>query len=305
MSAALVASVLALSAPHEGAAGLAAVEVRGEVSEGWARRLREAADDGISRAGLTVSPVARPACDEPGCWVAVAQEHGLSRVIDVVVEVEGHAYAVRIRILRGDDGEPLATVAETCNPCAVEEAAEMVAASFARTRFELDRLRSAPASLRVTTTPDGAILRLEGRIVGRSPYEGLVSAGTLVLEAELAGFQPASRSVALAPDARERVHLVLEPVARPRPRPRMAVGAGLLGAGGALAIAGGVLVGIDSRPWRGRCSGRDVDVDGDCRFLYDTLSPGAVLVAAGAALATTGVVLVVRASKRRGREARR
>jgi hypothetical protein len=61
----------------------------------------------------------------------------------------------------------------------------------------------------------------------------------------------------------------------------------------ALGVAGTALIAIDGRDWRGRCSGSNVDADGNCRFAYRTLPIGVTLAALGAASIASGVGLIV------------
>ena len=64
---------------------------------------------------------------------------------------------------------------------------------------------------------------------------------------------------------------------------------------GGLALAGGgaALLAIDGRPYRGRCSGDDVDYAGHCRYEYDTKVAGIVLTSIAGAAVITGIALLV------------
>jgi hypothetical protein len=55
---------------------------------------------------------------------------------------------------------------------------------------------------------------------------------------------------------------------------------------------------LDDRQYKNRCSGENMDVNGTCKFSYDTVAGGAVLVAGGAALTITGAVLLAVGKKR-------
>ena len=46
-----------------------------------------------------------------------------------------------------------------------------------------------------------------------------------------------------------------------------------------------------------KCSGSDVDADGDCRYMFDMRWGGAALLAAGAIATTIGTMLLVRNKK--------
>ena len=104
---------------------------------------------------------------------------------------------------------------------------------------------------------------------------------------------------------RESVSFSLEPLppdrvegpadAGPAPKRRdskVIAGGSLLGVGVASVVAGSVLVGIHARPITGDCADDNVDGDGDCRFLHDTRTGGAVALAVGGVALVTGAVLV-------------
>jgi hypothetical protein len=62
------------------------------------------------------------------------------------------------------------------------------------------------------------------------------------------------------------------------------------------------LLAIDDRPneTKAKCSGEDVDDDGDCKYLYDTHWAGSSLAVAGAVAATLGVAILVGSRRRAG-----
>ena len=66
-------------------------------------------------------------------------------------------------------------------------------------------------------------------------------------------------------------------------------------------LGGGIaLLAIDGRPYKQDCSGMNVDVDGRCRYRYDTLAGGAALTGVGIAAFVVGIStgLVVFSRKR-------
>lgn len=65
-------------------------------------------------------------------------------------------------------------------------------------------------------------------------------------------------------------------------------------------VAGAVLLVLDERPYRARCSGAGRDVNGECEFLYDTLPGGAASLAIGGAALVTGITLAVIGHRRGG-----
>lgn len=100
-------------------------------------------------------------------------------------------------------------------------------------------LCSRTGELRIASTPAGATLRLDGSIVGTSPFRSLsMRTGPHELVGEKSGYRPAKRSIVVAAGQALDVHLVLDPAPRPlasRPWFWPVVG------GAALAIAGVVV----------------------------------------------------------------
>lgn len=91
--------------------------------------------------------------------------------------------------------------------------------------------------------------------------------------------------------------------APPRRDPLVPAGAATLAVGVLATIGGATLLALDDRQYQRRCSGDDVDVNGTCRFSYDTLTGGAVLTAVGVAAIGSGIAMLV-VGKRRGARSR-
>lgn len=76
-------------------------------------------------------------------------------------------------------------------------------------------LCSRTGELRVATTPAGVTLRLDGAIVGTSPFRSLsMRAGTHELVGEKPGYRAAKRSIVVTAGKPLDVHLVLDPAPR-------------------------------------------------------------------------------------------
>jgi hypothetical protein len=56
---------------------------------------------------------------------------------------------------------------------------------------------------------------------------------------------------------------------------------------------------LDERPIERKCNGDNVDADGDCRLLYDTMAGGVAAAVVGGVLTAVGVALLVVAKKRK------
>nr|MBP7292390.1 hypothetical protein [Nannocystaceae bacterium] len=55
---------------------------------------------------------------------------------------------------------------------------------------------------------------------------------------------------------------------------------------------------LDEAPMRSRCSGENIDIEGHCKYRYDSLGAGIGVLVGGAAALATGVALLVVAKRR-------
>ena len=82
----------------------------------------------------------------------------------------------------------------------------------ARVRSRVTELRARPATLRVTSTPAGASIRIDGQVRGEStPAELQLPPGSHRVEVSLAGHQSASTTVEVALGGQQGADLVLRP----------------------------------------------------------------------------------------------
>ena len=137
---------------------------------------------------------------------------------------------------------------------------------------------------------------VDSKLVGLTPTEQTLLEGQHVVQVRLDGYVTDERRVELVPGVRERLEVPLrrEPkVARFR-----AAGWASLFVGLPVAAAGVTLLALDGRPYTRQCSGNDIDRAGQCRYLYNTDWGGGIALAAGAALITAGVMLLLRTRDR-------
>lgn len=140
-----------------------------------------------------------------------------------------------------------------------------IAEAFAQSRARV-------ATLRVTTSADGAEVRVDGRPVGRSPIvdEIFVEPGSHTIEAKLTGYAVASQRVDAKAASADTVKLALTPLTVPTssgtvppPPPRSPVPAFVIaGVGAASFIAGGVLLGVSATSGADLRDGLPRDSDG-------------------------------------------
>ena len=193
----------------------------------------------------------------------------------------------------------VAEVRETCEVCGVAEVVELVHRQSAALGERLAKLAPMPGRVDLSSSPSGATIAVDDATVGRTPLKVELDAGPHRLRATLAGHSPMVHDIVTVGGVVEGWSFDFRPLPTPRREKRMrTAGWALLGIGSAAVVPGIVFLALDERPYRARCSGADVDGDGDCRKIYDGVIHGAVLTAVGLALVATGIALVVSARRK-------
>lgn len=276
-------------------------------------RLREQVDLqlrlGLLRGRLVVAdPAAAPPepCDQR-CLAAIGAAARAEFLVRADVTAADRDYTLRLE-LYGAGGERLAESATTCEVCGLREFATMVADQAALLAGRAVGFARPPPALVVVTDPPGALVLLDGTQLGAAPVERVTTAGTHHVRVQLAGHLPEDRDVELVPGVRETLRLDLRRA--PRTLRLRAVGWAALGLAVPLLAAGPALLAVDGRPYPVDCDPQDFNsMRGVCRNLFTTTPAGAAMIAVGAALAITGVALLVhtrdrtRGSQRRPRAA--
>jgi hypothetical protein len=252
--------------------------------------LQAALERGLGRGQLLPFRDAQAdACRDDECVRARAAAHGARYVLRGEVSERDRNFSTALALLDATTLAPVAQARRDCEVCGsaelLETLADQGAALGARPVVAAPRL----GTLWLRTRPEGARARVDGEAVGSTPLRHEVDAGPHRVAFELAGHLPVERDVVATAGVEELVEVELEP----RRRPLRIAGAVLLGMGLGATGAGGVLLGIDGRPDRSRCTGDDVDFAGRCRLRFETTIPGAAATAGGVALVITGVALLV------------
>jgi TolB-like protein len=265
---------------------------------------------GFSRDGAVVVPSAEVAaaiegpCNDAACVRAVASQTGARWVVRALVEHSDRSYALELELLDGTSGEVVARNRDACDICGLEEVAKLTADQAAVLQREIAALERVQTSLRVESTPAGARVWLDGELVGVTPLVRPTTPGRHRLRLEHEGYIASERDVEAIEDVEKQERLQLAPLpvdAKARRRaPLVPLGAAALVGGVALTVGGAVLVALDERQYRRQCSGDYVDVNGTCRFSYDTLAGGATSLGLGVATIGAGIAMVV-VGKRRER----
>jgi hypothetical protein len=214
-------------------------------------------------------------------------------------------YDFAFTLVDGRTGRVAGEAAETCSPCGFADAAQLAERLATQLRLKLEQEVSALALVRIETLPPGASLQVDGRSVGSSPVQVQVRPGEHVALATLPGWRPHEQRFAATAGVAQTLELELLPLevrdrsADPSRARRRRAGWALVAAGAAATVAGAVLVAVDGQPVRSRCSGPNIDADGNCRSIHRSLPYGVPSLAVGAGLLAGGIGLL--ASRRRRR----
>lgn len=254
--------------------------------------LRAALERGLGRGRLLPFRDAEAdACgdDDDACVRRRAAAHGARYVLRSRVEERDRNFATVLELLDAGTLAPLAQARRDCEVCGSAELLETLAEQGATLAARPVVAAPRRGALVLRTRPAGARASVDGEAVGSTPVRHEVTAGRHRVAFERAGFVAVERDVVATAGVDELVEVEL---ARGR-RPLRIAGAMLLGAGLGAAGAGGVLLGLDGRPDRSRCTGDDVDFAGRCRFRFETTTAGATTTAGGLAIAIVGLSLLV------------
>ncbi len=283
------------------------LQVSGALEAEWRTEFGERLRAGLERgdAEIVVRDAAA-ACRDDACWTAIAGEASAGFVVSTSVTIVERDYAMRIDVRSGRDGRVVASVEQRCELCGLGEAAKQLSDMAAAAAGKLDALASARAVLAIESVPEGADIALDGTKVGKTPLVRDVVPGTHSVGASLSGHRAQARDVEAVAGMQQLVRFELvEAIPSGRKHLRN-FGWAALALGGAAVVAGAPLVAIDERPVTSRCTGDNVNAFGVCKYRYDTLVGGAVLIGVGAAAIVTGTVIaiVTRKAVRKGKHAR-
>jgi len=286
-------------------AWVADASVEGDAPAGAKQAFETALRDGLDRAGFAVA-AGEDACDaDTSCRVAAARRAAADYAVTLSVSVARRDYTVEVTVLDATSGAVVSESREVCEVCGLAEAVTVVDSLAGAVVSRLDALALEPPRLRFSSAPQAALIRLDGEVVGETPFERPVAVGSHTVSAEKAGYVSESRDIEAIAGVSSSVRFELEPVpdvVDPQARHRRRWGIASVSVGAAAVVSGIVLVALHGRSNALQCSGANVDPDGDCKFLYATRVPGIVVGVAGVGLVAAGAVLLVRG--RRGRNER-
>jgi hypothetical protein len=278
--------------------------VEGEVSPEDRAMLEQALLDALKADGIELRS-SQTRCADAECVAELARTSEAVRVVDPRVIYTTNDYQITLSVL-DEAGTSVQSVSLSCEICTVNDVAARFAEAAAQLRDPLREASAATAAVIVDSTPAGAVVWVDGERLGVTPLEAKVEVGTHQLRVEHPGHVTQQETFESVAGGRATFDLRLAAASDGPPRGRRAMfiaGLAMVGAGAAASIGGAVLLAIDSRPIQRTCTGDDVDMNGECRFLHDTKLPGTVALATGGAVLAAGVVLAVlgrKAARKRG-----
>lgn len=301
-----------LGAAAEPRAGVLPLDVEGKLPPNGAKALAAGVDEGLHDAGATVVPPGElsraagtklAACRDAACLQDVAAKASASHLLRPSVRMQDSDYVIALELVDGATGAVAHQVTDTCELCGLVEAQAMARSLAASMKDHL--AAAATGTVTITSTPSGAEVLVDGQPAGTTPLELSLAAGEHALVLRQAGRVDEERRVVVEAGSTAAVAVELaatsphpgdEPGA-PRPILRP-LGFAALGVGVASLASGVALLVLDERPVDyTRCSGIDVDVEGNCRFRHDTLAGGVVMTVVGVVGIAAGAVLVARTRK--------
>ncbi len=280
--------------------------VEGDLPAARQQELADALRGGLRRGEFDVLDApADTTCRTPDCAGEVARAVGADYAVTMTVGVERRDYAIALDLVDASSGRSTAHSEQRCEVCGIAEAREIVDDQATRLRTRLDALSVEAPTVAFESTPSGAIVRLDGKVVGETPFERPVEPGQHRAEASKDGYVAETREFEAVAGVGSTIRFELDPVPRSvRYRKLRGFGWSALGIGAASVVTGIVLVAIDGKPNTVSCTGENVDPRGNCKFLYATLEPGIAVTAIGVALVATGIGIGVATRDRPARRAR-
>jgi len=316
---AMALSMMPAWAAAEPRAGVLPLDVNGELPPQGAKTLSAEVEAGLTSAGATVVSSTElagtfggkpktaskqlAACRDGACLKDLAAKATATHLVRPTVQMDGSDYVLSLELVDGATGEVVHQASQTCELCGLTEAQAMMRSLAESLK---DRLAST-GTVTVDSTPPGAEVLVDGEPAGTAPLELRLAAGEHTIVLRLAGHADEERRVVVevgstAPVTAELTELEqaapVEPSAPERKLPLGPLGWASIGVGVAAVGTGIGLLILDERPVEyTRCSGIDVDVEGDCRFRHDTLVGGVVMTIVGVVGITAGALLVARSRK--------
>lgn len=240
-------------------------------------------------------------CDKAGCMRKIAEETGATHIVRVTIEAVDRDYTVSVALFDGSDGSSIISSSDGCEICGVADVGGLLQTQAATLRTKLDALASGPATIVLSSNPEGAEVTIDGEVFGTTPIDKPIVPGDHVIRVSKEGYIAVQEQRTFVEGARENLDYELEKV--PNRLPKRPWGWASLSLGIVGIVGAGVTAGlIHGRvPYRigGACDENDdTKFDGeDCVFLWDTMAISLPLGIVGGALTTLGVAVLINTAK--------
>ena len=226
----------------------------------------------------------QPGCTDEACYRRASPALGVAYLVAGAVGERQKTYEITLELVNGRTGAVIGTHRERCEICGVEEAGEKMGLAASALRARLEAVAKAPARFVIRSRPPGALVTMDGQMIGRTPIDREIPGGAHTLQISADGYDPTERSLTVVSGVDETLDLELVPV--PSKFPFRTAGWAAI-ALGAAALAGGIYAeAIDGNEIA--CSDAEKDPWGHCPHLRNTRVLAAALVGLGVGSATLG-----------------
>ena len=165
--------------PDEPDVAVLPLQVEGELEEHAIEQLEVSVNQGIGRGGrLSVMGTASvknelgvSACADAACAADVATKSSAKTTLRATVRLDGRDYELHIEALK-EDGSLLAEREAPCDICGIAEVAEQLGNEAAAVVPQIEAYVGGRAMLTVRSSPSGAKVKVDGKVVGTTPFEG-------------------------------------------------------------------------------------------------------------------------------------
>lgn len=240
-------------------------------------------------------------CSKPACMKKIAAKTGATHIVRTTLQVVDRDYTVGVELYDGTEGTKVVSSSDGCEICGVVDVGGLIETQAATLKTKLDALASGPATINITSTPEGAEVTLDGEAFGVTPVDKRIIPGDHIIRVSKEGYIAVQEKRTFVQGARESLNYELEKV--PNRLPKRPYGWASLGIGiAALAGSIGTAAALHGRAeYRlfGACDESDpTKFDGeDCAYLWDTMPLSLPLGIVGGALTTLGVAILLNTSK--------
>lgn len=245
------------------------------------------------------------ACEDHACRQRSLAAHGVTYWLTTEIEGRDRMYSVRTALWSVDDDDALAHAEDRCVVCGRVELAELVAAQSLAMRSFLTETGDDPAGVVVDARPRSARVVIDGADVGKGRVTREVEPGEHQVRVTARGYTTQELTLAVTRGVTRTVKVHLTRPTAPG-RLHRPLGIGGLAAAAVGIAAGAALIAAEGEPVSRRCGPDDpqnLDADGDCRYVHQTLEAGIVMTALGVGLAGAAATLLVVDAGRRRRHA--